>query len=218
MDVLGVPGARIHVVHNGIAPTLRPSPEEKDSTARERYRLPDRYALYLGGFDVRKNLRVVLEAWPGVWESTRTPLVVAGRRPVRENSVYVDWFSAYQGEPWLRLLGEVAETDKAAVYRAATVFVFPSRYEGFGLDPLEAMACGVPVVAAKAASLPEVLGDAALFVATDDVAGWERLISEVLSDPVRAASLRDAGLKRARMFTWQRAAEATMAVYDEVPT
>ena len=62
----------------------------------------------------------------------------------------------------LAILGEVAETDKAAVYRAATVFVFPSRYEGFGLDPLEAMACGVPVVAAKAASLPEVLGDAAI--------------------------------------------------------
>lgn len=218
MNVLRVPAARIHVVHNGIAPSLSPSPEKDDFTALERYPLPDRYALYLGGFDVRKNLGVVLDAWPGVWKATRTPLVVAGRRPVRRNPVHVDWFSAYQGAPWLKLIGAVDEADKAAIYRAATVFVFPSRYEGFGLDPLEAMACGVPVIAAEATSLPEILGDAALFVGTDDVAGWERVISEVLSDPARAASFRDAGLKRARMFSWQHAAEATMAVYDGMST
>ena len=215
MAVLGVPSARIHVVHNGISDTLTATADKSDPDTRERYGLPERFALYLGGFDVRKNLVVLLRAWPEIWKATQTPLVVAGRTPSRRSQVNVDWFVGYQDVPWLRLIGEVSDANKAALYRSASVFVFPSRYEGFGLDPLEAMASGVPVVAADATSLPEVLGDAAVFAATDDVAGWEIAVSDVLSDQGRTASLRDAGLERARGFTWQRAAEATMAVYRE---
>ena len=103
------------------------------------------------------------------------------------------------------MIGEVPEADKAALYRAAAVFVFPSRYEGFGLDPVEAMACGVPVVASDATSIPEVVGDAAVFAGPDDSDGWTAAVADVLSDPNRAASLRDAGIARARGFTWERA-------------
>jgi glycosyltransferase involved in cell wall biosynthesis len=218
MAVLGVPSARIHVVHNGVDAALGPTPDQSDAAARERHRLPERFGLYLGGFDVRKNLSVLLRAWPGIWQATQTPLVVAGRTPSRRSPVHVDWFDKVRSAPWLRLIGEVDEAHKAALYRSASVFVFPSRYEGFGLDPLEAMACGVPVVAADATSLPEVLGGAAEFAATDDVVGWQSTVSDVLSDPARAASLRDIGLRHARLFTWRRAAEATMAVYRQAAT
>ncbi len=211
--VLGVPADRIHVVHNGIAASLTPTPAAGDASIREHYGLPARFALYLGALDARKNLGVLLRAWPEIWAATGAALAVVGRAPRPVSPVYVDWFRGHEDAPWLHVIGEVPEEDKAGLYRAAAVFVFPSRYEGFGLDPLEAMACGVPVVASDAASVPEVVGDAAVFAAPDDVEAWQTSVADVLSDPNRAASLRDAGIARAREFTWERAAEATMAVY-----
>ncbi|MCY4114274.1 MAG: glycosyltransferase family 1 protein [Chloroflexi bacterium] len=211
--VLDVPADRIHVIHNGIAASLSPTPDGRDEAVRGRFGLPARFALYLGALDARKNLGVLLRAWPGIWSATRVALVVAGRAPRPASPVYVDWFREHRDVPWLHVIGEVPEEDKAALYRAAAVFVFPSRYEGFGLDPVEAMACGVPVVASNATSIPEVVGDAAVSVSPDDADGWTTAVANVLSDPNRAASLRDAGIARARAFTWERAAEATMAVY-----
>lgn len=211
--VLGVPADRIHVVHNGIAASLTPTPNARDSSIRQHYGLPARFALYLGALDARKNLGVLLRAWPEIWAATGVALAVVGRAPRPASSAYVDWFRGYGDVPWLHVIGEVPEEDKAGLYRAATVFVFPSRSEGFGLDPLEAMACGVPVVASDATSVPEVLGQAAVFAGPDDVEAWQTSVADVLSDPNRAASLRDAGIARAREFTWELAAEGTMAVY-----
>lgn len=211
--VLGVPADRIHVIHNGIAASLTPTPDGRDAAIRGRFGLPVRFALYLGALDARKNLGVLLQAWPEIWSATGVALIVAGRAPRPQSPVYVDWFRNHGDAPWLHVIGEVPEEDKAALYRAAAVFVFPSRYEGFGLDPVEAMACGVPVVASDATSIPEVVGDAAAFAAPDDAAAWTTAVADVLSDPNRAASLRDAGIARACGFTWERAAEATMAVY-----
>lgn len=211
--VLGVPADRIDVIHNGIAASLTPMRDGRDAAIRERFGLPARFALYLGALDARKNLGVLLRAWPDIWSATGAALVVAGRAPRPSSPVYVDWFRRHEDAPWLHVIGEVPEADKAALYRAAAVFVFPSRYEGFGLDPVEAMACGVPVVASDATSIPEVVGDAAVLVAPDDLQGWQRSVADVLSDPNRVASLRDEGIARARKFTWERAAESTAAVY-----
>ena len=106
------------------------------------------------------------------------------------------------------------EEDKALLYNAATLFVFPSLYEGFGLPPLEAMACGTPVIAARAASLPEVVGDGGLLIAPDDVAGLAQTILAVLSDPARQAELRARGLAQAARFSWTKTAQETLAVYE----
>ncbi len=211
--VLGVPADRIQVVHNGIAASLTATPGSRDPAMRQEYGLPARFALYLGALDARKNLGVLLQAWPEVWAATGVALVIAGRAPRSASPAYVDWFRGHRDAPWLHVIGEIPEVDKAGLYRSAAVFVFPSRYEGFGLDPLEAMACGVPVVASDATSVPEVVGDAAVLAGPDDVNAWTTAVADVLSDPNRAASLRDAGMARVRQFTWERAAEATMAVY-----
>lgn len=110
-------------------------------------------------------------------------------------------------------LGAVAEADLPALYSGALLFVYPSRYEGFGLPPLEAMACGTAVICSRAGSLPEVVGNAALLIDPNDPGALAAAIDCVLTDPTLRAALSDAGRQRAATFSWQRAAEETLAVY-----
>jgi glycosyltransferase involved in cell wall biosynthesis len=116
--------------------------------------------------------------------------------------------------PEVRVLGPVAPGDLPALYNLATCLAHPAWYEGFGLTPLEAMACGLPVVASNASSLPEVVGDAGVLVAPSDVEGWTAALDRVCGDPTFAASLSARGLARAAEFTWSRAAQATWRVLD----
>jgi glycosyltransferase involved in cell wall biosynthesis len=106
----------------------------------------------------------------------------------------------------VRRLGYISDRELRALYESALAFVFPSRYEGFGLPPLEAMACGCPVVSSAAASLPEVCGDAALLVDLHDPMALRRAIQRILTEPMLRDGLRAAGLRRAAQFGWQRAA------------
>lgn len=216
---LEVEPGRVVVVALGVdgwAGPLLPTP----SRAGPSPNLPLRYGLYLGGFDLRKNLQVLLAAWRDVYRATGVPLVIAGRPPDAGDPLFphpaeIARRVALPAEA-LRLIGFVEEADKPALLAGAAVFAFPSRYEGFGLPPLEAMACGTPVVAAEATSLPEVVGDAGILVHPDDTAGWGDAIRAVLEDEALAARLRAAGPRRAAAFTWQATAEGTRAVYRQV--
>jgi len=114
------------------------------------------------------------------------------------------------------VLGFVADEELPALLSAAEAFVFPSLYEGFGLPPLEAMACGTPVVASRAGSLPEVLGEAALLVPPDDPGALEDALARLLDDGALRATLRERGLARATEFTWERTARQTLEAYREV--
>ncbi len=214
----GVPSDRVHVVPLGVDERFSPRDAAARNDARQRLGLPDRFALFLSTRDLRKNLGVVLSAWPEVWRARRLPLVVAGRSPRRASRVYVDWFATVDpsAESWLHVYGPVAEADKPDLYRAADVFVFPSRYEGFGLDPLEAMASGVPVVAANATSLPEVVGDAGCLLPPDDPLAWAQAIAAIDARPGKANDMRERGIARAADFTWARTAEQTHAIYRQV--
>jgi glycosyltransferase involved in cell wall biosynthesis len=110
-------------------------------------------------------------------------------------------------------LGQVTDGQLLTLYRSTAALVYPSRYEGFGLPALEAMACGTPVIASRAASLPEVVGDAGTLLDPDDEAGWAEEIARVVGDEFHSARMRKAGLTRARDFTWGRTASITLDVY-----
>jgi len=115
----------------------------------------------------------------------------------------------------VELLGYVPHEDVPALYSAAEAFVFPSLYEGFGLPPLEAMACGTPVACSNAASLPEVAGPAAVFFDPLDVLGMAATLGALLDDRELRAALRDRGLRRAALFSWEACARATVAIYED---
>ncbi len=215
VGIVGVQQKRIRVIPLGVDARFRPASTVEREAMRQRLGLPGRFGLYLGSWDVRKNLGVVLDAWPAVWQACGLPLVIAGRAPRRGSRVYADWFSGLDAtaDSWLHVIGPVEERDKPDLYAAAEIFVFPSRYEGFGLDPLEAMASGVPVVVADTTSLPEVVGDAGCLVSPDKPQRWTEAVQRIVSDSGLASSMRERGLARASEFTWAKTAELTHAVY-----
>jgi alpha-1,3-rhamnosyl/mannosyltransferase len=176
------------------------------------------YVLHVGDLHSRRNLeiavRAVLQVRRRCAEHARLQLVLAGvDRGSGEALLRLD--GRARDEPGaIRLLGEVDDVAVAALYRGATALVYPSRYEGFGLPLLEAMASGTPVIASNAASIPEVTGDAAVLLDADDEDGWANAIESLLESPEVAARLREKGLRRAALFSWRRTAESTLEVYE----
>lgn len=186
-------------VVTSLAPStdLGPASGAQVEHVRRRYRLPPRFVLHVGTLEPRKDVPTL--AW--ACRQVGVPLVLAGaggRGPAAPGTVR---------------LGYVPRTDLAPLYGCATLVAYPSRYEGFGLPPLEAMACGAAVVASRVASLPEVLGDAAWLVPPGDGERLAAAIREALGDHERRREMVDAGLERARAFTWTATASATAAVY-----
>ncbi|MFN2114625.1 MAG: glycosyltransferase family 4 protein [Anaerolineae bacterium] len=212
--LLGVPDEIVHVVPLGVDRRFSPFP------AANRLSLPERFGLYLGGFDRRKNLEVLLAAWRSVHEATGLPLALAGAPPDAASStkLHPTDIASRVGLPpdALVLLGHVPTSDLPELYRRAAVFAYPSLYEGFGLPPLEAMACGTPTVVAAATSLPEVVGDAAALVEPHDEVAWADALRRIVEDEARSAALSAAGLNRAKVFDWARTAAMTRAVYESV--
>lgn len=219
---LAIPRSRIQVVYLAAGAQFQPHLDwDEIERVRAKYHLPERFALYLGGFDIRKNVARVIQAFAGL-DSERPSawkLVIAGKLPERDTAFFPDPRVAAQRFDVVQdthFPGFVADEDKPAVYAAARVMLFASRYEGFGLPPLEAMACGTPVICANTSSLPEIVGDAAILVAPDDAQGWRDALLSVLMDDKKWQEMRARGLEQANQFSWERAARATWEVYRRV--
>lgn len=191
---------------------------ERDEAVRNKYDLPEQFALYLGGFDWRKQVNTLLLAYTYVGEADGDafPLVIAGQEPEWDDRLFPD-LRAYSRrlkiEDYVRWIGFVDEADKPSLYRLADVFVFPSIYEGFGLMALEAMASGTPVVTSKAIVFEEVLEEAAYMV--DDarqMAG--AIIALLIQQPLRETMINQ-GLALASHYSWRKTARETLDVYEQ---
>ncbi len=201
----GFAPGRIHVVPHGIAVGPAPAPAELERRLRWVGVDPP-FVLFVGTVEPRKGLPVLLRAMETVRrEHPGTTLVVAGPPGWGE----VPGLDA----PFVRKLGGTDDDVLDALYRAAALVAVPSRYEGFGLPALEAMAYGAPVVASRATSLPEVVGDAGVLVDPEAVDDWAAALGRVVGDEAERARLRDAGLERAAGFTWFASAHAHRAAY-----
>jgi glycosyltransferase involved in cell wall biosynthesis len=226
IDHLAIPEQDVTAVYLGVGRQYTPGPPGGDNrlvdmAVARRYDLPDAYVLYLGGYEAHKNVVTLLAAYATVAHALgdEYPLVLAGRKPEHVSDHYpaYDDLIARSGlAQRVRWIGYVAEEDKPQLYRNAAVFVFPSRREGFGLPPLEAMACGVPVVVGDAGSLPEIVGPAGFVIDPDDSRAMAGAIISILMQDDLAADLRRRGLEQAARFTWDNTAVETLEVYDRV--
>jgi glycosyltransferase involved in cell wall biosynthesis len=224
---LGVPEESVVVTHLAADEVYHPRlGAERDAAVRRKYDLPDQYVLYLGGFDVRKRVAQLLHAFTYVSraEGENTYLVIAGREPESwargdDDPLFPNMrrlADELKIGDYIRWIGYVDEADKPALYRMASVFVFPSRAEGFGLMLLEAMQSGTPVVANNIPVFDEIAGDAAYLVEDGDArAMGGAILSLLLQDPLRETQITR-GLGRATTFSWRKTARETLAVYETV--
>lgn len=223
LELLGVPEERIHVIAEAPAPEFRRVADPARLRAvREKYGLGPRFVLNVGGLDLRKNIPALVGAFAAAHHELNDPdlkLFIAGD-PDRLGSspLYPDWRSlaAMFGIAARVICMPVEEVDLPALYSAATCFAFTSTYEGFGLTPLEAMACGAPVICSNCAALPEVVGRAGLLVDPDDSDALGEALLGVLADRERREDLSARALAHVKHFSWEKAAVETAALYAEV--
>lgn len=207
---------KIHVIYPGNAPHFRPASSEAIRQICTAYNLPKRFILAVGTIEPRKNFITLLRAYHQVRQAMpEIGLVIVGKRGWRSESFYTE-LRTLGLENQVILPGFVADADLSTLYSAASVFVYPSLYEGFGFPPLEAMACGTPVVTSNTSSLPEVVGDAGLLVPPQDVEALIMAIKQVLSMPDLSRDMRYKGLRQAALFTWEKTAAATVALYAQI--
>lgn len=215
VERFGVERERVRVVPLGVDARLKPPSLDERARVRARHRLAKPYILFVGNIEPKKNLPTLLRAFAALkQDGLPHELVLAGKRGWKCREVFA--LPAELGiKADVRFLGYVEEEDLAGLYGGAELFAFPSLVEGFGLPPLEAMACGTPVVTSDADALVETTGDAAEHVPALDVHALADAIRRVLCDAALREQLRGAGLARAAAFTWSRAAEMTRSVYRE---
>lgn len=221
MDALRLPAERIRVIYEAAGEEYWPITDPDTlAKARARYGVGERYIFYLGGLELRKNVPMLVRAFAHLYRELNDPglqLLIAGNPDAKTGPLFPDPrpVAADLGMTGQIIYRYIEEEDKPAMYSGASLFVFPSSYEGFGLDPLEAMSCGAPVVCSNRTSLPEVVGDAALTFNPDNTGQLVAAMRSVLTDPELAADLRSRSLQQAARFNWRKTATETLAVYEE---
>jgi glycosyltransferase involved in cell wall biosynthesis len=214
---LGIDPASIHVTHAAVSPFFQPVEDPGHAPSlRTKYGLDMKYILGIGSADPRKNIETLVNSYALLPESLRAEyhLAIVWTASVLAESISARIQDLGIGQ-YVHFVYRVPNEDLVFLYNEASLFVFPSLYEGFGLPVLEAMACGTPVVAANTSSIPEIAGDAALLVEARDTHGIAEAMAHVLSDDKLAAEMVQNGLKRNAMFSWEKCARETLFVYRQ---
>lgn len=215
IELLKIPGHRVSVLYPGVEPRFRPIANvEARARVREKYGLPERFVLGVGTIQPRKNYERLVQAFSRL-QIPDVSLVIVGGKGWLYDTLFQQ-VKELNVQDRVVFAGYVDDTDLPMVYNLAEVFVFPSLYEGFGIPPLEAMSCGIPVIAADNSSLPEAVGDAGLLVDAQDVEALADALARVIDSPALGQTLIDRGLEWAKRFTWQRAAQTLLSTYEHV--
>jgi len=215
VSVFGIDPEKIHPIHLGVSPTYHPRPSEETTPVLAKYGLTHgQYVLAVGTLEPRKNLIQGLRAFHRLPEALRErmPFVIVGMKGWLTDGIEAE-IDALAGHGQVRALGYLSTDDLLQLYAGATMLLYPSIYEGFGLPALEAMACGIPVITSNRSSLPEVVGDVGITIEPGDEAGFAEAIRMLAEDADARAARGAAGVERARHFSWARCAVETERVY-----
>jgi alpha-1,3-rhamnosyl/mannosyltransferase len=217
-DRLAIPTEKISVVYPGVAPQFHlREPDEIRPKVASMFGLMTPYLLAVSTLEPRKNLKTILRAFAALPDSFRRhwPLVVAGGHGWKSTEIHATAAPLVQ-EGSVRILGFVADADLPWLYAGATLFLFPSIYEGFGLPVVEAMASGIPVAASDIPVLREIADDSAQFVPAADVSGWSAVMRDLVENPTRRQALRTAGLTQAARFNFDESAGRVLELLERL--
>lgn len=217
-EIFNYPKEKIDVIYEAAEPIYQPLDKLQCSNfLMEKYNLPSQYILYLGGFSPRKNVKSLIAAFAKMRREIEEPLllVLPGKRQKEQD--YLDaLIGAHNLDDQVIFPGFVPVQDLPYFYNGAELFVYPSYYEGFGLPPLEAMACGTPTLVARASSIPEVVEDGAQYFNPYDSFELAQAIFDLLTDEEKLAELGRKGLKQAAKFSWEKTVNETVKVYQKI--
>ena len=220
ISLLKIPESKIKVVHLAVSPDFKPI-ENKEKSASlqskisQKYKTGPKYLLHVGTLEPRKHLEFLVRAFSlACREKIMENLVITGKKGWYYDGLF-KLVTKLNLEKRVIFTGYVEEKDLPALYSGATAFLFPSLYEGFGLPPLEAMACGTPVISSSTSSLPEVVGSAGILLPPRDERLWAKNILKVIKDKGLAETLKKLGPRQAAKFTWENTARQTIEAYKE---
>jgi glycosyltransferase involved in cell wall biosynthesis len=214
-DWLKLPADRVTVIPLAPSPRIQPVTGRSLDVFRMKWDIDRPYILTVGTLEPRKNLPTLLRAFAKIKDDIPHQLVLVGPEGWLTGDLRQTISELHLGDR-LRMTGFVSDEELGGWYSAADLFAFPSHYEGFGLPSVEAMRCGVPVLASNSSCFPEVIGDAGVLIPPDDTGLWAETMKSLLADPAPLADLRVKGYARAATFTWTRTAAETYAVYTDV--
>lgn len=209
---LGVPAGKIDVAAPGYDPNVfKPLPADQIAAFRRAKNLPERFWLFVGTLEPRKNLPVMLEAYAAL-PQPRPPLIIGGGKGWDYAPIF-DTVARHQLENTVQFVGFIPSEDLPIWYNCAETFIYPSVFEGFGLPVLEAMACGTPVVVSNVSSLPEVAGNAGLSVPPQNIEAWQAALRQAWDDKQWRSAAREQGFIEAARYSWANTAQQTVASY-----
>jgi glycosyltransferase involved in cell wall biosynthesis len=213
MRLLDIPSQKISVIWEGLHPQFRPIPDDEARPVLDRYHLPEKYMLFVGTIEPRKNIPNLLRAFAMLKD--RPKLVLAGQKGWLSDETFDTIHKLNLGEEVIWLDG-VPFADLPALYSGAMLHILPSLYEGFGFPPLEAMACGTATIVSDRGALREISGEAAIFIDPDSPESIAAAIEALLRDDTQRTEQVTRGLDHVKQFTWRSTAEKTLALYQEV--
>lgn len=216
IDTLNIEADKISVIYNGIDQEIyKEYSDDESKTTADKFNLPNKYILFVGSIEPRKNLINLLRAYTNLPESIKNeyPLLLVGYKGWGNDEIYS---IIKKNKSHIYYVGYVNDLELAHIYSRASLFIYPSYYEGFGIPPIEAMACATPVIVSNKTSLPEVCGDCALYIEPDNPDDIREKILYILNDKSLQQNLREKGKKWVSRYSWDKSAKEHMILFERL--